>query len=144
MLILISQKICLAIQPLRVEGWAVNFGAGLTQQKVKEDFMCLAVNGLNSKGLRDPCHGKDDRTWKSLATLLHRITEQENEKSLFHEPIQTASQKSNCDTRKTLYNSEDQDDNNRNPSKASKVDNGVVMSAFDHFKKVKERGHGPI
>jgi len=67
---------------------------------------------------------------------LRKITEQEIE------PIQTASQKLNGDARKPLCNSEDQDDNNRNPSKASKVDNGIVMSASDHFKKVKERGHG--
>ena len=54
---------------LRVEeglSRAVNFEAGLAQRRNRKDFVCLSVNGLASKGLRDPCRSKDDLTWKYI------------------------------------------------------------------------------
>jgi len=93
--------------------------------------VCLAVNRLNSQGLRDICHSKDDLTWKSLITLLRRVTEQESEMPLLREPIFKQLLKIKLWYQKATA----QGNNNRKPSKASEVDNWVVMLTFDYFKK---------
>jgi len=112
-----SGRIALVIGIFRQgSGECIHSGRQASQQTVRKDFcVCLAERWPDMEVLGNP-----------LAQYYWAI----KRKSLFHEPTQTASEKSTCDTKNPLCTLAITTE-----SQVTLV-NGVVMSSSDHFQKV--------